>query len=123
MRDPLWRSVDGSAEIPDLHCNLYVNLETPQVAEDLVVRLSGDRPQAAALRYRSLGISVAHNDYRTDGGDPSGFLQWGTVLECEPDPGAPSEQVVSDVRDIIASLRRAGYSVEADCLYEEELTE
>ncbi|MFE3072347.1 hypothetical protein [Streptomyces sp. NPDC059247] len=120
MKDPLSISADETAGTLDLHCNLYVDLELPQVAEDLILRLPGTTA-TGELRYRSLELYVAHNDYRTDGGDPSNFLQWGTVIECDPTSGTPSDQVVSDVRDVISSLQTAGYSVEADCLYEGKL--
>ncbi|MFE4660117.1 hypothetical protein ACFRFJ_25905 [Streptomyces hydrogenans] len=104
----------------DLHCNLYVKVAPPEFAMELISRaLAGSSSES--LIYGSMEIWADYNGYQVDGGDPNYFLQWETVLECEPFPGTSLQQAVSDVKAVMEVFRQKGYLVVADCMYEEEL--
>ncbi|MFJ3902772.1 hypothetical protein [Streptomyces sp. NPDC090025] len=113
---------------PDLEweCQMFVAASS---GERLVERLAavlgvphgvvgaGAQP---ALTYGCVEVEWDNNGYEgTGGGDD--FLDWHSLLVCQPRAGASRDEVVADMATILRGVREAGYRAVPSCTYEELL--
>jgi hypothetical protein len=118
---PSSASDDPLSEV-DLDCSIYVDSENREgVLESVMRSVRGRIELHGVVVSQSMRLRAAHNDYETDGLDPSDFIGWPSVLECEPLPGVGAATYVDTVGAALTALWTAGYRAVAACDFEDRL--
>ncbi|WP_432121775.1 hypothetical protein [Streptomyces sp. S1] len=109
----------------DLECQIYVAAPSrdrlmERLAAVLNVSLGPDR----SLSYGCVEVKWEHNDYEGTGtgtGTDAEFLDWHSLLVCQPRRDASATAVVSDTATVLEAVREAGYRAVPVCDYEDLL--
>ncbi|GGR08994.1 hypothetical protein [Streptomyces pilosus] len=105
----------------DLECRTYVAAPSRDrllewLAAALNVSLGPDR----VISYGCVEVEWEHNDYEGTGADVE-FLDWHSLLVCQPRRDASTTAVVSDTATVLEAVQEAGYRAAPVCGYEELL--
>ncbi|MEU4064185.1 hypothetical protein AB0F25_17490 [Streptomyces wedmorensis] len=105
----------------DLECQIYVAAPSrdrlmERLAAALNVSLGPDR----VISYGCVEVEWEHNDYEGTGAHTE-FLDWHSLLVCQPRRGTSTAAVVSDTATVLEAVREAGYRAAPVCDYEELL--
>ncbi|MFE6888917.1 hypothetical protein [Streptomyces sp. NPDC057694] len=105
----------------ELDCRIYVATHSrDQLMKRLAAALNVPVYSPGTLTYGCLDVRWAHNDYEgTGAGDE--FLDWHSLIECEPHSGASSAAAVTDTASILNALRAAGFRAVPVCDFDELL--
>ncbi|MET9356075.1 hypothetical protein ABZY14_24295 [Streptomyces sp. NPDC006617] len=72
------------------------------------------------MTFGCVDVEWERNDYEgTGAGDD--FLNWHSLLICQPHHGAAPTTVVSDMATVLEAIRGAGYRAVPVCDYEEAI--
>ncbi|MFI7006432.1 hypothetical protein [Streptomyces sp. NPDC050145] len=117
----------GSGGTPeeDFECQIYVAAPSrDRLMERLAAALHVSLDADHMMTFGCVDVEWTHNDYEGTGArDDSPFLNWHSLLMCQPHHGAASTAFVSDTATILEALRGAGYRAVPVCDYEELLPE
>ncbi|MFC8086173.1 hypothetical protein [Streptomyces sp. NPDC057340] len=105
----------------DLECRIYVAAPSrdrlmERVAAALCVPLGTDH----MMTFGCVDVEWTHNDYEGTAARDD-FLNWHSLLMCQPHRGATPTAVVADTAAVLEALRGAGYRAVPTCDYEELL--
>ncbi|GAA1370230.1 hypothetical protein GCM10009612_59640 [Streptomyces beijiangensis] len=106
----------------EMDCSVYVDTRNLEWLRDFLCEaLQGDLFSSSQVICSAARIYVAHNDYETDGNDPSDFIQWPSVLECEPLPEVENQDFVAFVNRLLQSIWGTERRAVAACDFEDLL--
>ncbi|MFB7824240.1 hypothetical protein [Streptomyces hydrogenans] len=106
---------------PDLECQIYVAAPgRDRLMERLAATLNVPLAPDHVMSYGCVTVEWDHNAYEGTGSRVD-FLDWHSLLMCQPSPDAPPSAVVPDVVTILEALRTAGYRAVPTCDYEDLL--
>ncbi|MER8039049.1 hypothetical protein [Streptomyces hydrogenans] len=120
MNDTPRGPVETEPDAPDLECQIYVAASSrDRLMERLAATLNVPLAPDHTLSYGCVWVEWVHNDYEGTGGDD--FLDWHSLLVCQPRSDASPTAVVPDVATVLEAIRTAGYRAVPTCSYEELL--
>ncbi|MEV1070015.1 hypothetical protein [Streptomyces sp. NPDC050263] len=113
---------DESVSANDLDCSIYVDSASQEAVLKAVERkLGGTTEMNDVLVSSTVRVYVAHNDYEGDSTDPSDFIGWPSVLECEILNGVNEETYMEDIGASLSALWETGFRAVAACNFEDRL--
>ncbi|MFF6868081.1 DUF3644 domain-containing protein [Streptomyces sp. NPDC012450] len=90
--------------------------------EERKVMVEAGRRGMVIIKDRHVEVEWEHNDYEGTGADAE-FLDWHSLLVCQPRRDASATAVVSDTATVLEAVREAGHRAVPVCDYEDLLQE
>ncbi|MFB8210690.1 hypothetical protein [Streptomyces sp. NPDC056010] len=105
----------------DLDCQIYVAAPSrDRLMQRLAAALNVPIGPGYVISYGCIEVAWEHNDYEGTGAHVE-FLDWHSLLVCQPRRGTSTTSVVSDTATALEALQGAGYRAVPVCDYEELL--
>ncbi|MGC4945794.1 hypothetical protein ACLQ2N_06200 [Streptomyces sp. DT224] len=99
----------------DLDCQIYVAAPSRnRLMERLAAALNVSLGPDCVISYGCIEVTWEHNDYEGTGAHVE-FLNWHSLLVCQPRRGASTTAVASDTATVLDAVREAGYRAVPDC--------
>ncbi|MES4884284.1 hypothetical protein ABVB69_27825 [Streptomyces sp. NPDC000349] len=118
MGDSTFGSAGANA---GLECQIYVAAPNrDRLMERLAAALSVSLGPDHMISYGCVEVEWEHNDYEGTGAHVE-FLDWHSLLVCQPHRDATTTAVVSDTATVLEAGRGAGYRAVPVCDYEDLL--
>ena len=105
----------------DLECQIYVAAPSrDRLMERLAAALNVSLGPDGVISYGCVEVEWEHNDYEGTGARVE-FLDWHSLLVCQPRHDASTTAVASDTATVLEAVQKAGYRAVPVCDYEDLL--